>query len=167
MGEFNTVTVRPVERARAHWPDKVVKKAQTGKMSGGGLRSVSWASVITLVESSVITLNTAIPSHLYQASDCSTKFVSRPMTRQSPPVEIRGVTNPADQSTLGTAVPVVSRGAVRTSRREPLACIPRDPKVAEGPRDGQQQEAEDEEDEDGGGVSGGAGGSAREGMQML
>ena len=29
----------------------------TGKMSGGGLRSVAWASVITLVESSVITLS--------------------------------------------------------------------------------------------------------------
>ena len=30
----------------------------TGKMTGAGLRSVAWASVITLVESSVITLNT-------------------------------------------------------------------------------------------------------------
>ena len=32
----------------------------TGKMSGGGLRSVAWASVITLDSTSVITLKAAI-----------------------------------------------------------------------------------------------------------
>ena len=37
-----------------------------------------------------------------EASDCSRKFISRPaMPRQSPPVEIRGVTNPGE-STLDT-----------------------------------------------------------------
>ena len=43
----NTVTVRPVEHARAHWPDKVVKKALTEDAGADALRGTPCSAHIS------------------------------------------------------------------------------------------------------------------------